>query len=392
MNNQNHNKKGYLGEIRQYTIPKLVTGKDWYILFYAFDPACKELKRKRIRLNNIEKIGDRRKYADGLIKRLLVKLEKGWNPWIESENEKAYRYFSDTCEHYRKHITKLLNDGIIREDTFRDYISKLKNIEEWNKSKKSPVTYIYQFDRSFITDFLEEIYIGRKNSAQTRNNYLTFIRIFCSFLLEYEYVKVKPSDGISSLNKRKLKKIRTTIEEEDLKRLYDYLQINNKHFLLASSMLIDCFVRPKEMSLIQLKHFNLQKQTLVIPGDNSKNGKSGVVTVPEELIHFMVKLNIFDYPDNYYLFSDEFKPGKEHRRSKQFTDYWSYHVRKDLKFPVSYQFYSLKETGITNMLRKYDVITVRDQARHSSIQMTDKYTPHDVKTANKVLTKHKGLL
>jgi len=385
-------KNSYLNEIKKFTYPELVEGVDWYIKFYAPDPAQGKMRRKKIKLNHIKKIGDRRRYAQHFLKQLILKLEKGWNPWIEAENEKAYRFFKDTCEHYRKYITKLLNDGIIREDTYRDYISKLKNIEEWNKSNKNPITYIYQFDRSFITDFLEEIYIGRKNSAQTRNNYLTFIRIFSSFLLEYEYVKVKPSDGISSLNKRKLKKIRTTISENDIVRLYDYLYENNKHYLLACYIIHYTFVCRKEMSFVKIKDISIKNQTLFIPESVSKNGKWGTITLPETVLELMLELNIFKYPGNYYLFSDRFIPGPERRNEKQFTDYWACHVRTDLKFPVSYQFYSLKDTGITSMLRKHDIITIRDQARHSSIQMTDKYTPHDVKTANKVLTKHKGLL
>lgn len=378
-------------EIKSYSVPKLHTGKDWYIGFNAYDPISKKMKRKKIKVNHIEKIGQRRRYSDGVIKRLLVKLERGWNPWVESEDGKSYKTFNEACDHYKKYIFKLLNDGILREDTHRDYSSKIKNIIDWNNTIKVPIYYIYQLDREFITDFLEEIYIGRKNSAQTRNNYLTFIRIFCSFLLENQYVKVKPSDGISSINKRKLKKQRTVIEEKDIIRLFDYLSTHNKNFLLACYILHYCFVRRKEMSLLKLSYFNLKNQTLFIPGDISKNGESATVTIPEKIIHLMIDLKIFEHPSHYFLFSDNFKPGANHKHEKQFTDYWAYHVRKDLKFPASYQFYSLKDTGITDMLQRYDVLTVRDQARHSDIKMTNKYTPSDRKTANPLLTNHNGI-
>lgn len=103
----------------------------------------------------------------------------------------------------------------------------------------------------------------------------------------------------------------------------------------------------------------------------------------------MIELSIFDYPNDYYLFSNHFKPGKQHRMSKQFTDYWL-KVRNTLNFPTNYQFYSLKDSGITNMLKTHDIITVRDQARHSDMLMTDKYTPHDVKEANPLIKKYEG--
>jgi integrase len=59
--------------------------------------------------------------------------------------------------------------------------------------------------------------------------------------------------------------------------------------------------------------------------------------------------------------------------------YEQLHIRKPLGLPAKYKFYSLKDTGVTMMLRaNTDVLSVRDQARHSSILITDTYTPHDI--------------
>lgn len=378
-------------EIKSFSYPKLYTGKEWYIGFYAFDPARNEMRRKRIKLNHIEKIGDRRRYADGLMKRLISKLDLGWNPWIESENEKAYKTFAEACDHYRRYITKMFNDSIFREDTYTSYISYLRNLEQWNLDKKISITYIYQFDKNFINNFLEHIYIERNNTAQTRNNYLAFLRTFSSFLISNQYLQNKPTDGLSVLSQRKIKKGRINIEEKEMIRLAHYLNVENKYFLLSCYILHYCFIRPKEMSLLKIEHISIAKQTIYIPSDNAKSAKDGTVTLPTKIIHLMLDLNIFDNPGSHYLFSEDFKPGKERKSEKQFRDYWSRKVRKDLKLPATYKFYSLKDTGITNMLRKYDSLTVRDQARHSDIQMTDKYTPHDIQKANSLITNHEGI-
>lgn len=378
-------------DILGYTYPRLQTGKDWYVIFKAFDPAQGIMRRKRIKLNHIEKVTDRRRYADVLMKRLITKLDLGWNPWIEAENGKAYHTFSDVCTHYRKYITKMFTDNIYREETYTSYISYIRNIENWNKARKVKITYIYQFDKAFICEFLEYIHIDRDNSAQTRDNYLGFIRTFSTFLLQNQYVSIKPSDGIASFGKRMCKKQRTIISESDMLRLYDYLINKNKDFLLACYMLHYCFIRPKEMSLIQLNHINLSKQTIYVPEDNSKNRKGGTITLPAKVIHLMLDLNVFKNPGQYFLFSAKFKPGKEQQNDKHFRDFWTRFVRKDLKFPATYKLYSLKDTGITSMLRKYDSLTVRDQARHSDILMTDTYTPHDIQTANTLILNHEGV-
>ena len=49
-------------------------------------------------------------------------------------------------------------------------------------------------------------------------------------------------------------------------------------------------------------------------------------------------------------------------------------IRKILQMPDTYQFYSLKDSGITKMINLLNVSEVRDQARHSSISITDVYT------------------
>ena len=120
---------------------------------------------------------------------------------------------------------------------------------------------------------------------------------------------------------------------------------------------------------------------------------SAILTLPDRIIKLMVELKVFEKPGHYYLFSDKCMPGENWRDSKQFRDYWNLHVRKDLKLPSQYKFYSLKDTGITDMLRaNTDALSVRDQARHSSLLITNTYTPLDIKEANPLILKYDGVL
>ena len=379
-------------DVISYTYPKLYTGKDWYVGFYAFDPAKGKMRRKRIKINFVERVGDRRKYAQGLMRRLIVKLDNGWNPWIEAESEKAYHTIADVLNHYRRYIEKMFKDNIYREDTYTSYMSYVRNIEKWNNSLQVPYTYIYQFDRTFVQKFLEHVYIERDNSAQTRDNYLMFMRVLSGFFTQHGYMKTRPTEGISVLGKRKRKKERTNIDEKDMIKLREYLMHKNKHYLLACYILHYCFIRPKEMSMIRLEHISIKNQTIFIPDTNSKNRKDATVTLPANVVRLMIDLNVFNYDNDCFLFSDNFEPGINQRSEKVYRDYWLRHVRKDLKFPPSYKFYSLKDTGITNMLRKHDSITVRDQARHADVLMTDTYTPHDLMVANDLIKNYSGVL
>lgn len=107
----------------------------------------------------------------------------------------------------------------------------------------------------------------------------------------------------------------------------------------------------------------------------------------------MIDLDIFSVHGRCYLFSDGFRPGEKQHSEKHFRDYWTKHLRKDLGFSTKYVYYSLKDTGITNMLRNgVDPISVRDQARHSSLAITNTYTPLELKAANPLMLKYDGVL
>ena len=373
--------------ILSYTPPSLYTGKEWYVGFYAYDPSQNKMRRKKIKLNFINKVAERRRYAMALIKRLHTQLENGWNPWIEADNSRAYHTLTDVFEQYRRFIEKMYADNIFRKDTYISYASYLKNIEDWNNQRTNRVNYIYQFDGTFVREVLDHIYIERNSKPQTRDNYLRWMRTFSTWLIQNQYVKSKPTDGFTSFGKRSIKKERKVITPIDMMRIKKYIEEQDKHYLLACYMLFYCFVRPKEISHILISHISLKRQTLFIPDENSKNRKDATITLPAKVIRLMIELDIFKNPGDFYLFSNKFSPGPEHRSEKQFRDKWLT-IRNKLKLPASYKFYSLKDTGISSMLITQPSITVRDQARHSTLLMTDIYTPHDIQEANDLIKNH----
>ncbi len=386
-------RKSALNEILSYTYPKLHSGACWFISFYAFDPAKGELRRKRIKINYVGTHTERKRYASQVCHRLSAKLEAGWNPWIEAEADRSYKKFSDTLIHYRNYITKLLNDGVHRASTHHDYICFARIMEEWNENQRAPITYVYQFDRAFCVRFLDYVYIERENSPRTRNNYLAFLRSFGAFLVQHLYIKEKPTDGLMSVGKALLKKERQVIAPADMQRLHDWLVENNRPFLLVSYFLHYMLIRPKEIAKLRLSDISIANQTIYIDDTISKNKKSAIVTMPAKIIELMVELGYFNAPSSNYIFSKKFRPGEEWVNEKTYRDFWSLRIRPALNFPKQYKFYSLKDTGITAMLRAgCDTLSVKEQARHSSLLMTDVYTPQDIRDANPILLNYKGIL
>ena len=79
-------------------------------------------------------------------------------------------------------------------------------------------------------------------------------------------------------------------------------------------------------------------------------------------------------PNTYFLFSKDFKTGKTAINPKKISNTWAKY-RKIFGFDDKYQFYSLKDTGITDLLNSsIPAIKVRDQARHYDLKITESYT------------------
>jgi len=379
----NFSKNDAIAEIKKWTPPRLHLCKESYVDFMAYDPLSGKLKRKKIMIGRIKGRKAQRIYADGIIQRLMEKLLGGWNPWIDSNKTAEYSKFDVVCQDYKTYISRLAKEGSLREESYISYCSYMKIFEDW--AVKS-VTYVFQLDKQLMSRFLDYVFIDRGNSIQTRNNYLAWLRTFCSWLLQRGFVNENPTAGLVLVNKRNRAKNRTAIDDNYLKRIHTYLDNNNKYFLLACYFLHYLFVRPREMSFLRIGDISVKSCSLTLHGNGTKNRKDAVLTIPKKVMNLMIELKVLSEPSSYYLFSNKFKPGEKRCSEKQFRDYWNRYVRKDLGLSAEYKFYSLKDTGITNMLKSnMDVLSVRDQARHSSISITDMYTPANVNKVNKAI-------
>lgn len=375
-----------------WKLPTFHQKSECYVSFSCFDPAIGKMHQKKIMLDHIKGKHNQRVYADQLMKRITQKLESGWNPWVVKDRPLEYTLFTTVLERYKRYLEKLCNEHSLRDDSYIDYSSRVRVMELWIEEKKIDIHFSYQFDRQFVSKFLDYVFIDRNNTIITRNNYLGWLRTFSTYLLERGYISRNPTEGFSRIRTRHMKE-REVIPDDVMMQIRNYLFEKNRHYLLACEILHYLFVRPRELSYLKIEDFHLDAQTLSLHGSHTKNGNDAIITLPSHVIKLMIDLNVFSYPSHYYLFSDNFCPGETRKSEKSFRDYWGRNLRKALGFSDRYKFYSLKDTGITNMLKaNADVLSVRDQARHSSILITDIYTPKDIKAANEYIKNYKGIL
>ncbi|MBQ7941688.1 MAG: site-specific integrase [Muribaculaceae bacterium] len=385
----NNSHTASLDEIKQFTFPKLRENKEaWYIEFYAYDPLFKKMRRKRIKINRIKSIKERRKYAHSIIQRLTQQLITGWNPWIEQDTESII-LFKDVLEKYSRYNDKMFKEGIFRELTHQNHYYRIKKLLEYNENRIVPITYLYQMDLRFCNDFLDYIFVDLGLSGIYRNACLTFLKTLLNWCIEKGYTKSNPAQLISPIPKKLMQKRRKLIPSDTIKKIAEWLLKNDRHFLFSCYLLYYCCIRPIEQTRLKLYYFNLKESTLTIPAEDSKNRTTQTITIPRKVIEYALDIRIFNNPPDYYLFSDNLEPGSRPITARWLTEHWQ-KMSKALRLDKDYTFYSLKDTGITEMLnKKVSNLAVRDQARHSSLAITDTYTRHLTK-ANKEMLDFEG--
>lgn len=371
--------------------PVFHQASECYVSVSAFDPSIGKMRIKKFMLGFIKGKRRQREYGAQLSKRLYKKLLEGWNPWIEVSKPEEYHRFDDVCSQYITYLKKLCKDGGIRKGSVDNYLGKLSFMRKWMQNGKIDVVYIYQFDKNVISKFLDYVFVERGDSIRTRNNYIGWLKSFSSYLLARGYVQKDPTEGIEK-SKKAGPKGRSTIPDAILAQIRAYLEENNKFFLLACYLLHYLFIRPQEMVYIKIKDLSREKRTLTLDGTHTKNGHDAVVTIPCHVLDLMEELNIFSFQPDCYLFSKRFRPGKCQIKTAQLAYFWKTRIQGKLGFSNKYKFYSLKDTGITNMIKNNtDLLSVRDQARHSSVEITNMYTPISGSRANINIVNYKGV-
>lgn len=352
-------------ELQSFTYPRLHTGKSWYIDFLAFDPAEGKMKRKKYMLDNIPTIRERRARSVEIINSLLKLLRTGWSPWVDASASRSYTLLDKALERYEKHLEKLQ-----REKTRQSYQSRVNILKEYNATLPIPIKYVYQFDKAFISSFLDYIYYDRESSARTRNNYRGWCSSLASFFIEHAWLTDNPAEKIKSIEETPKK--RQPLSTIQLKTLKQHLLEKNPNFLLACMFEYYTFIRPSELCSVTIGDINLKEQTIYISAAVSKNKRDGKVALNNTLIKMLLSLEVFKNHSGCYLFGKKMKPSEHKGDSEQFRREWL-KLRKELHWPSSLQFYSLKDSGIRDLANSEGIVIARDQARHTDVSTTNKY-------------------
>ena len=262
--------------------------------------------------------------------------------------------------HYRLYLSRMH-----KQSTRDDYSKRLEMLVRY--AAMHGITTIEDFD---FVRYLDWLFIERGIAPRTYNNYRTWCRSFCKWMLQQRCIAYDPLALTPPM--KEPQKIRQPLSANELNKIKVYLEQRDKHFLLAVMMEYYCFIRPDELSNIRIGDIDAKAHAVYVRAEISKNGKAEMVGLNNAVLSLMRELHVLRSPKDWYLFSLRCRPGAKKLHSRMFRDRWA-RLRMRLNLPKEYQFYSLKDSGIRDLANAEGIVIARDQARHSSVAVTNKY-------------------
>ena len=354
-----------------YKPAELRINRQILVVYYAKHPINHEFERFRVTVPKLKSRKEQIKHGKKIELEINKKLDSGWLPYYSNKKTNEFKTFefcaTKLIEQTRKEVEK--NDK--RPDTLRAYTSYLNMINTYVKQKNIKLNLVFEFNFDFAIDYLDWIYFERENSARTFNNHLQFMTTFVKFCIRHGYLKEDFTNHIQQKDKgEKIRKIIPSNEKEILKTIL----IENPNYFALCMLTYFCFVRRTEITKLKVSDVNLQAGYIVLSSQISKNKKTESVTIPNNYLPILAN-HIADANSNDYLFSsNNFGPGIIQLDPKKISDTWAI-IRAKNNIAKESQFYSLKDTGITDLLETgMPAIKVRDQARHHDLRITESYT------------------
>jgi integrase len=334
------------------------------IVFYAKNPSTGLLERQRVKLNHIHDKRERLKYGRMMVQQINRQLYEGWNPIVEKSGFSKLVTVAEAVNLYKKSYTGN------RSDSIRTYDSMLKSFTDFCTLYNMCDKPVYEFGLQWAQRYMLHVE-NRDVGSKTYNNYIRFMCQFMNYCIDRGLVKDNPFSSIKL--KRVDEKKRTVIPPEVRAKISDYLVREKMDgFRLICLLTYYCLIRPKELLMLKVSYISMRNNLIIIPAEVAKNHCERQISMPTEIAILMAD-HIKSATTDLYLFSDDYRPGKKMKTTRDTGRTWS-NMRKAIGLPSTYQFYSLKDTGITEMLEAgVPAKMVQELADHHSLEMTQKY-------------------
>lgn len=367
----------------------------WYIFFSIRNPKTDKMERFRKfdGLHKCKSLQQRYALAEERKQYWTHKIKSGWSPWDENNSNVVYQ---DTLQY--SHIARIYGNKRSSNKTFRffsnqyinqvtglssstisTYKSKLRIFSQWLEVHYGDDNDISSIDNQVILAFFLWIINDQKRSAVTINKYKQILSQVFDYAIKQKYIRANPVFNIPHASVS-CDMAPRPVQEGDIKQFLKYIDKADPQVGLVIRFEFNCFIRPKEIKLMQIKWIDFVVGTITIPRHILKTRHDRVAVIPHNFLVWLREVHkLHTYPKQFYVIGNEYKPsakpwGSDNTIRRRFNE-----VRKRLDMPLEYKLYSWKHSG--NVRAERDNMPMVDrmfQNGHSSIKTTEIYTRNKI--------------
>ena len=365
-------------EFMGYTPPilKKTASRGEHIEYYVYNPVTMKMERQRIRLEKLSHQFKNRSQYKQMVMQLMMnltgKLAGGWTPYGENQNVAEYTPINKAIEAY---IADKSRD--LRKASMVSYISVAKIFVEWLTTQNIHEMASHLLNQRTCQRFMDELRDRPKFNNNTYNTYLKKYRACFAWMVDRGYCKENPFEKIKTLKKQE--KIRQLIPVDAREIVINHVR-TSKHpnYEIVMHLIFTSLIRPSEIERLQVRDVDLKNKCIHIPANKAKTHKDRDAALSDTCIALLIPL--LSKPGilpTWYLINSNYECGPEPCYHGMFKKHWM-KIRKDCGLPDEMQLYSLKDSGITEMLEAgVSINQVKEAAGHSDISTTNKYIGKD---------------
>ena len=258
---------------------------------------------------------------------------------------------------------------------------------DWLKSQDLDGKPLYKITSQHIADF--SIYIaGLKYDKPTCAKFIMNLKVIFKYALKHQEIEKLPFDrDLIILPKKGKDHSAALIPSHIVPELLADIKVNDTQLFLACMLMFYCGIRPgREVRLIQVRNFDLKDGVLTVDAEVSKNGKTGRITMSDELIEICKAYGIEDAEPNLYVFGKRgrigVKPISENMLRFRFNKY-----RDKFNLSTDVKLYSWKHIGASYLVHSkiVDILQLKDHLRHSNLSATQHYVKKIIGDKNEAI-------
>ncbi len=353
-----------------YKPAKLCTSNpsDWYLYFYYLNPDTGKYERfkERFDMNRIHHLPDRKAYAREAMAFVNEQLSKGFNPYTDKKKAlpgiltSLDALVNALCE---KATASAQSPYKLMKRRFADFIVD------------SDMAQITMHQVSIITVERFRSWLQRKGlSTKTINDNIAHLGLFWDAADEVDanpWRKLKPLRA----KRNQTEDVFEPITRTEMETIFAYLNGGYRPFARLALMIYYSWARTIELCRLRVGDIDLQENVIHFSAARTKNSKGARVQIVAPLRAVLQEMELEKYPPNFYLFSDNWMPGSQQKKTNEVSERWRELVKGKLKIDKS--MYALKHTGNIDYLLqnkgRVDLKWQQMQNRHSSSAMTERY-------------------